>query len=206
MLVRWRRVSSGSASTFMFRVCTTFPIAWSARSPRSGEGQTMGYIDVNNVSFTLADGRPLLDEVSFPVGDGGVSALIGANGAGKSTLLKIIKGEVKADSGAITLDGGLGVMDQFVGHLRDDSTVRDLLVSVARPAVRDAVRALDAAEEALIGEDSTERQMAYAPAPAYYGDAGGYAKETIWDVCTMAAIGIPFERAKNRAVASLRGG
>ena len=92
----------------------------------------MGYLDVNNVSLTLPDGRPLLDEVSFRVGEGSVSALIGANGAGKSTLLKIIRGEVKADSGAITLDGGLGVMDQFVGHLRDDSTVRDLLISVAR--------------------------------------------------------------------------
>ncbi|HEY4153045.1 MAG TPA: ATP-binding cassette domain-containing protein, partial [Pseudolysinimonas sp.] len=90
----------------------------------------MGYIDVNNVSLMLPDGRPLLDEVSFRVGDGAVSALIGANGAGKSTLLKIIRGEVAADSGAITVDGGLGVMDQFIGHLRDDSTVRDLLISV----------------------------------------------------------------------------
>ena len=166
----------------------------------------MGYLDVNNVSLTLPDGRPLLDEVSFRVGEGSVSALIGANGAGKSTLLKIIRGDVKADSGAITLDGGLGVMDQFVGHLRDDSTVRDLLVSVARPAVRDAVRALDAAEDALIEEDSTERQMAYATALADYGDAGGYDQETIWDVCTIAAIGIPFERAKYRAVTSLSGG
>ena len=166
----------------------------------------MGYIDVNNVSLALPDGRPLLDEVSFRVGEGSVSALIGANGAGKSTLLKIIRGEVKADSGAITLDGGLGVMDQFVGHLRDDSTVRDLLISVARPAVRDAARALDAAEEALIQQDSTERQMAYATALADYGDAGGYDQETVWDVCTIAALGIPFERAKYRAVTSLSGG
>jgi len=166
----------------------------------------MGYIDVNNVSLAIPDGRPLLDEVSFRVGEGSVSALIGANGAGKSTLLKIIRGEVKADSGAITLDGGLGVMDQFVGHLRDDSTVRDLLISVARPAVRDAARALDAAEEALIEQDSTERQMAYATALADYGDAGGYDQETIWDVCTIAALGIPFERAKYRAVTSLSGG
>jgi ATPase subunit of ABC transporter with duplicated ATPase domains len=166
----------------------------------------MGYIDVNNVSLMLPDGRPLLDEVSFRVGDGAVSALIGANGAGKSTLLKIIRGEVAADSGAITVDGGLGVMDQFIGHLRDDSTVRDLLISVARPAVAHAARALDAAEEALIDEDSTARQMAYATALADYGDAGGYDQETVWDQCTMAAVGIPFERAKYRAVTSLSGG
>lgn len=48
----------------------------------------MGYIDVQAVSLTLPDGRPLLDEVSFRVGEGTTSALIGANGAGKSTLLR----------------------------------------------------------------------------------------------------------------------
>ena len=42
----------------------------------------MGYIDVNGVSLSLPDGRPLLDDVSFRVGEGTTSALIGANGAG----------------------------------------------------------------------------------------------------------------------------
>ena len=95
----------------------------------------MGFVDVNSVSYSLADGRPLLDEVSFRVGEGVTAALIGANGAGKSTLLRIIRGELKADSGAISIDGGLGVMDQFVGHVRDSTTVRDLLrrPSRARP-------------------------------------------------------------------------
>src|SRR6187402_1030145 len=166
----------------------------------------MGFIDVNGVSLTLPDGRPLLDEVSFRVGDGSVSALIGANGAGKSTLLRIIRGEQRPDAGAITIDGGLGVMDQFIGHLRDRSTVRELLISVARPAVRDAARAVDAAEDALIQEDSTARQMAYATALADYGDAGGYEQETVWDQCTVAALGIPFERAKYREVNTLSGG
>ncbi|CAN5372819.1 ATP-binding cassette domain-containing protein [soil metagenome] len=166
----------------------------------------MGYIEVSAVSLTLPDGRPLLDEATFRVGDGKTSALIGANGAGKSTLLKIIRGEVKPDSGVVTIDGGLGVMDQFVGHLRDESTVRDLLTSVARPAVRHAARTLEAAEDALIDDDTTPRQMAYATAIADYADAGGYEQETLWDQCTIAALGIPFERAKYRAVTSLSGG
>jgi hypothetical protein len=34
----------------------------------------MGYIDVSNISLTLPDGRPLLDDVSFRVGEGTVSA------------------------------------------------------------------------------------------------------------------------------------
>jgi ATPase subunit of ABC transporter with duplicated ATPase domains len=166
----------------------------------------MGFIDVNSVSYSLADGRPLLDEVSFRVGEGTTSALIGANGAGKSTLLRIIRGELKADAGAISMDGGLGIMDQFVGHVRDDSTVRDLLISVAPNAVRSAALALDAAELAIIDDDTTENQLAYATAIGDYSDAGGYEQETIWDKCTMAALGIPFERSQYREITSLSGG
>jgi ATPase subunit of ABC transporter with duplicated ATPase domains len=166
----------------------------------------MGYIDVNAVSYSLSDGRPLLDEVSFQVGEGTTSALIGANGAGKSTLLRIIRGELKADSGAISIDGGLGVMDQFIGQIRDSSTVRDLLIEVAPAAVKQATLALDASELAIIEADTMENQLAYATALADYADAGGYDQETVWDKCTMAALGIQFERAKYRELTSLSGG
>ena len=166
----------------------------------------MGYIDVSGVSYTLADGRPLLDDVSFRVGEGSVSALIGANGAGKSTLLRIVRGELRPDAGTIGIDGGLGVMDQFVGHTRDDRTVRDLLVSVAPASVRSAALALDAAELAIIERDELETQLAYAAALAEYADAGGYDEETVWDHCTMSALGVPYERAQYRELRTLSGG
>jgi ATPase subunit of ABC transporter with duplicated ATPase domains len=166
----------------------------------------MGYIDVNGVSLSLPDGRPLLDDVSFRVGEGTTSALIGANGAGKSTLLRIIRGEQKADAGAVSIDGALGIMDQFIGHVRDDSTVRDVLVSVAPARVRSAALALDASELAIIENDTLSTQMAYANALAEYAEAGGYDQETVWDECTTAALGIPFERAQYRDVRTLSGG
>lgn len=166
----------------------------------------MGYIDVNGVSLALPDGRPLLDDVSFRVGEGTTSALIGANGAGKSTLLRIIRGAEKADAGAVSIDGSLGIMDQFVGHLRDASTVRDLLVSVAPARIRVAATALDRSEESIIDTDTLENQMAYAGALADYAETGGYDQETVWDQCTMAALGVPFDRAKYREVTSLSGG
>ena len=87
----------------------------------------MGHVDVNAVSYSLPDGRPLLDEVSLRVGEGAKVALIGPNGTGKTTLLRIVSGDLAAHDGAITRSGGLGVMRQFVGKVRDDSTVRDLL-------------------------------------------------------------------------------
>ncbi len=166
----------------------------------------MGHIDVGGVSYTLSDGRPLLDDVSFRVGDGAVSALIGANGAGKSTLLRIVRGELKPDAGSVVIDGGLGVMDQFVGHARDDRTVHDLLVQVAPPAVRAAAEALTAAEEAIARRDETDTQLRYATAIAEYADAGGYDQEVLWDQCTVAALGLPFERARHRALRTLSGG
>ena len=134
----------------------------------------MGHVDVQRVSFALPDGRMLLDEVTFRVGDGQKAALIGPNGAGKTTLLKIVMGDLAADSGAVTGSGGLGVMRQFVGSVRDDSTVRDLLLSVAPPRVRAAAEAVDAAELAMMEVEDEPTQLAYATALAEFGDAGGY--------------------------------
>ena len=55
-------------------------------------------LDVASVTYTLADGRPLLRDVSLAVSGGERVALIGANGAGKSTLLRIVTGELSPDS------------------------------------------------------------------------------------------------------------
>ncbi|KHK99862.1 ABC transporter [Microbacterium mangrovi] len=166
----------------------------------------MGYIDVASVSFALPDGRPLLDDVSFRVGEGSTTALIGANGAGKTTLLRMIRGAQAPDTGVISIGGGLGVMDQFVGHSRPGQTVHDLLVSVAPERVRAAAEELDAAETAIIEHDDTDSQMRYAAALADYADAGGYEHETVWDACTVAALGIPYERARFRDLETLSGG
>ncbi|KIP92726.1 ABC transporter [Microbacterium sp. MEJ108Y] len=166
----------------------------------------MGYIDVAGVSLTLPDGRPLLDETTFRVGAGSTSALIGPNGAGKTTLLRIIRGDQAADAGVVTIDGGLGVMDQFVGHGEAGQTVHELLVRVAPRRIRQAAVALEAAEDALIERDEHDTQMAYATAIAEYADAGGYEHETVWDQCTVAALGVPHERARFRDLTTLSGG
>ncbi|MFE6995655.1 ABC-F family ATP-binding cassette domain-containing protein [Microbacterium sp. NPDC057659] len=166
----------------------------------------MGYIDVAGVSLTLPDGRPLLDEATFRVGAGSTSALIGPNGAGKSTILRIIRGDLAADDGVVTIDGSLGVMDQFVGHGREGQTVHDLLTSVAPVRIRQAAEALESAENALIEDDTERTQMRYATTLAEYADAGGYEHETVWDQCTVAALGVPFERARYRDLSTLSGG
>ena len=54
--------------------------------------------------------------------------------------------------------------------------------------------------------DSEADQMAYAHALVAWGDVGGYDYETLWDVCTVAALGMPFDKAQWRKVTTLSGG
>jgi len=166
----------------------------------------MGHLEVAHVEHVLPDGRTLLDDVSFRVPEGSATALVGPNGSGKTTLLRLLSGELVPQAGAVTVTGGLGVMPQFVGSVRDASTVRDLLVAVAPPRVRDAARAVDAAELAIMEVDDEPAQMAYAQALADWAEARGYEAETLWDVCTVAALGIPYEQARWREVRTLSGG
>ncbi|MGW0983737.1 ATP-binding cassette domain-containing protein [Streptomyces sp. JH002] len=166
----------------------------------------MGHVEVAHLEYVLADGRVLLDDVSFRVGEGAAVALVGGNGAGKTTLLRLIGGELTPQAGGVTVSGGLAVMPQFVGSVRDERTVRDLLVSVSPPPLRAAAGAVDEAELAVMTRDDEDAQMAYAQALADWGEARGYEAETLWDICTTAALGVPYERAQWRQVRTLSGG
>ncbi len=75
----------------------------------------MGQINVVGIEYALSDGRVLLNDVSFRVGDGSKVALIGPNGSGKTTLFRMIAGDLQPDAGQIIINGGLGVMRQFNG-------------------------------------------------------------------------------------------
>lgn len=166
----------------------------------------MGHIEAVKLGHQLPDGRVLFEDVSFRVGDGAKVALVGPNGAGKTTLMRMIAGDLSPKTGTVTRSGGLGVMRQFVGSVRDDSTVRDLLVSAAPPRVRTAAAELDTAELAMMERDDEPTQLRYAHALADWGDAGGYVAEVLWDTCTVAALGVPYDRAQYRDVRTLSGG
>src|ERR1700722_845422 len=178
----------------------------SCRPGSPGRLFDVGHIEIAHVDYYLPDGRALLGDISFRVGEGTVAALVGANGAGKTTLLRLMAGELKPHSGTVTVTGALGVMPQFIGSVRDDQTVRDLLVSIAPAEIRAAARAVDEAELAIMERDDQAAQMSYAQALSDWADVRGYAAETLWDVCTMAALGLPYDRAQWRQVRTLSGG
>jgi ATPase subunit of ABC transporter with duplicated ATPase domains len=166
----------------------------------------VGHVDVAGVRFELPDGRVLLDDVSFRVGEGAKVALVGANGAGKTTLLRIVTGDLTPHAGAVTRSGGLGVMRQMVTHGNEGKTIHDLLLSVAPPRVQQAAAHVDAAELTMMEHEDEKAQMRYAEALAEWADAGGYDIEVLWDVCTTAALGVPYDRAKYRELTTLSGG
>ena len=185
----------------------------------------MGHVEVAHVHHVLPDGRVLLDDASFRVGEGTVAALVGPNGAGKTTLMRLIAGDVTPQSGTVTTSGGLGVMRQFIGqqsiggirgdgagsdhplgHAGVEPVIRDLLVFVAEKRVREAAARLDAAEGAMLAGGDEAAQLRYAAALADWGDAGGYHAEVLWDACTVAALGLGYERCRDRGVSTLSGG
>jgi len=181
---------------------------------RYGRLSHMGHVDINAVSYSLPDGRPLLDEITFRVGGGATAALVGPNGTGKTTLLRIVAGDIDAHEGTVTSSGGIGVMRQFIGHGRrkakhgergyDD--VAGLLLSLAPPRIRTAADELEASELAMMADEDEPAQLRYAQALADWADAGGYDIETLWDVCTVAALGVEFSRARYRTLDTLSGG
>ncbi len=166
----------------------------------------MGHVEVSHVHHLLPDGSVLLYDVSFRVGEGSRTALLGANGAGKTTLLRLVAGDETPSEGTVVSSGGVGVMRQFVGTVRDATTVRELLASLAPPPVRRAATVLAAAEAEVAAGAGATAQLHYAQAIADWGDAGGWDAETLWETCCREALGLSFGAVADRRVATLSGG
>lgn len=58
-------------------------------------------------------GKPVLEGISFALGEGRIVGLLGSNGAGKTTLIKALNGTLPAATGSVRLDGrGLSGMSR----------------------------------------------------------------------------------------------
>jgi ABC-type Fe3+/spermidine/putrescine transport system ATPase subunit len=64
----------------------------------------MALLEVTSLSKSF-DGTPVLQDVSFTVGDGEIVCLLGPSGCGKTTLLRVIAGLEEPDSGYIAFRG-----------------------------------------------------------------------------------------------------
>ncbi len=166
----------------------------------------MGHVEVAGIGFELPDGRVLLDDVTFRVGDGAKVALVGANGSGKTTLTKIIAGDLKPHSGSVARSGGLGVMRQFVGSVRDTSTVRDLLLGVAPEAIQQAAAKLDKAELAMMEADDEKTQLRTRRRSRTGARSAGTTPRCSGTSARWPRSAVPFDRCRWREVKTLSGG
>jgi ATPase subunit of ABC transporter with duplicated ATPase domains len=169
------------------------------------EHELVSHIAVSGLAYAHPGGELLFSDVSFRLSPGRHAGLIGVNGVGKSTLLRILAGELSADEGDAATGGQVGYMPQDVGLGDGDRTVRELLLSLAPSAVRQAGEAmieLDAALEA----GSDEAGMRLGTAIGDYSSLGGYELEGQWDACCRQIVGAPFAELADRPARTLSGG
>jgi ATPase subunit of ABC transporter with duplicated ATPase domains len=144
-------------------------------------------------------------------GEPGSGGIRGAVAGGEQSIRGAAASPAQAGSGvppqpaaAVAVSGEEPIEEaEGLGH---GACVRDLLLSVAPPRVRQAAARLDAAELAMMERDDEPTQMRYAAALAEWGDAGGYDAEVLWDACCVAALGTGYERCRWRDLGTLSGG
>jgi ABC transport system ATP-binding/permease protein len=73
--------------------------------PRSEVAMRTGGLEVNDVSYTVDNGKQLLEDISLIARPGTLTAVIGGSGAGKSTLARLIAGYARPSSGSVTFEG-----------------------------------------------------------------------------------------------------
>jgi subfamily B ATP-binding cassette protein MsbA len=76
-----------------------------------------GDVSLENVDFSYADGKPVLQGVSLSIEAGKTVALVGQSGAGKSTVLNLIPRFFDTSAGRVTLDG-VDIRDLKIASLR----------------------------------------------------------------------------------------
>ena len=97
---------------------------------------------VQHVNVAL-EGKPILHDVSFQVGQGSVAGYVGPNGAGKTTTMRLLTGALAPDTGRV-LVGGMDMAEQPVeakrrfgyvpehGHLYESFTPTEYLAFIGR--------------------------------------------------------------------------
>ena len=116
-------------------------------------------LQINNLTLSFS-GDVLLDDVSFNIHAGERIGLVGRNGSGKTTLFKLITGEMKADSGRLSLP-----KNYTIGYLKQhleftEPTVLEEACLGLKPDEKDQIWK---AEKILAGLGFTEEEFHKSP-------------------------------------------
>ena len=66
--------------------------------------ESSAYIRLRDVVFSRS-GRRIFDGISLDIPKGKVTAIMGPSGTGKTTLLRLIGGQLRPDSGQVSVAG-----------------------------------------------------------------------------------------------------
>lgn len=160
-------------------------------------------IDIRSVSFTYPDGTAPIEDVTFKVPTGSVTALVGPNGVGKTTLLEIVAGSLEADEGTIRSDTEVSYMRQNPGF--DDLAELTVLDALAL-SLRQALQAVHRRLQDLYADAGEGSGMDLAHQLDLWQSLGGYDAEAQWDQATRAVLGQGLSTASPRKLAELSGG
>ncbi|MGZ2430280.1 ABC-F family ATP-binding cassette domain-containing protein [Rhizobium redzepovicii] len=118
-------------------------------------------ITLSKISWATPDGRPLFSDLDLSFGTDR-SGLVGRNGVGKTTLLKLVSGDIRPQSGTLSVSGSLGILRQSV-QVAPDETVADLFGATdALGLLHRAETGTATAEELSSADWTLEARMAAA--------------------------------------------
>ncbi len=147
--------------------------------PRSGKELTLknGKIEFTEIQFSYTKDRKILDEVSFVIEPGKMTALVGPSGAGKTTIIDLLlklyspdmgnifidgqniamldSSSVRKQIGIVSADGALfnGTMRENISYKKPDATAGEIEEALIAAGLEHTVKRLPLELDTIVGEN-----------------------------------------------------